>query len=104
MHRRIVTTDKMPPIKEDTKAFSNSCAEPPHNDSAILHSQGPVASATLTTSANFLEAQGYIDLDGSLVGYIDFEGDGEMIGTALNDIYQQVLTASPGMPPHPGRL
>lgn len=59
------------------------------------------AFSTLTTSANFKEAQAYIDLDGSLVGYIDFEGDGAKIGTALNEIYQQVLTASPEMPPIP---
>ncbi len=41
-------------------------------------------------SANFKDAQQYIDLDGSLMGYIDFEGDGEYIGTALNEIYREV--------------
>ena len=56
---------------------------------------------TLSASANFKEAQPYIDLDGSLVGYIDFAGDGAEIGTALNGIYQQLLTASPEIPPIP---
>lgn len=55
----------------------------------------------LSTSASFEEAQPYIDLDGSLVGYIDFQNDGNEIGTALNTIYQQVLEASPEKPPIP---
>jgi len=54
-----------------------------------------------TASANFEEASAHIDLDGSMVGYMDFEGDGQEIGTALNEIYQQVLTSTPEMPPFP---
>ncbi|NBB79825.1 MAG: hypothetical protein GVY36_10320 [Verrucomicrobia bacterium] len=56
---------------------------------------------SLTASANFNEAQAYIDVDGSLVGYIDFEGDGRKIGDTLNEIYAQIVAASPEMPPIP---
>lgn len=54
-----------------------------------------------TVMADFEEAQAYIDLDGSLVGYINFEDDGKKIGAALNEIYQQVQTSTPEMPPIP---
>lgn len=50
-----------------------------------------------TVMADFEEAQAYIDLDGSLVGYINFEDDGKKNGAALNEIYQQVQTRG-----HPG--
>lgn len=54
-----------------------------------------------TLSANFEATSEYIDLDGSMVGYMDFAGDGQEIGSALNDIYQKALAASPEMPPVP---
>lgn len=59
---------------------------------------------TLTSStalANFEEASAHIDLDGSMLGYMNFEGDGLEIGTALNEIYQQILASTPQMPPIP---
>jgi type IV pilus assembly protein PilA len=62
-----------------------------------------IASALLplTTHANFKEASKHLDLDGSLVGYMDFEGDGTEIGTALNSIYEEVTANTPEMPPIP---
>jgi hypothetical protein len=54
-----------------------------------------------SVSANFEAASAHIDLDGSMVGYMDFEGDGQEIGTALNDVYQKLLASSPQMPPIP---
>ncbi len=52
-------------------------------------------------SANFEAASPHIDLDGTMIGYMDFTGDGQEIGTALNDIYVKVVAASPEMPPIP---
>lgn len=54
-----------------------------------------------TAQANFKEASAHLDLDGTLIGYMDFEGDGQEIGAALNDIYQEVITNTPEMPPIP---
>lgn len=54
-----------------------------------------------TASASFEEASAYIDIDGSMVGYMDFEGDGQEIGTALNAIYEQLLASKLGMLPIP---
>jgi len=51
-----------------------------------------------TASASFEEASGYIDIDGSMVGYMNFEGDGQEIGTALNATYEQLLASKPGIP------
>jgi type IV pilus assembly protein PilA len=55
----------------------------------------------ITHSANFHEASTHLDLDGSLVGFIDFEGDGQAIGTSLNTIYQDILANTPEMMPIP---
>jgi hypothetical protein len=55
----------------------------------------------LTSQANFEQTSKHLDLDGSLVGYINFEGDGQEIGTALNDIYQEVTAQTPELPPIP---
>jgi type IV pilus assembly protein PilA len=55
----------------------------------------------MPAAADFKEASAHIDLDGSMLAYIDFEGDGQEIGTALNNIYQQALTATPEIPPIP---
>lgn len=57
--------------------------------------------APLSYAGSFDAASQHIDLDGELVGYIDFEGDGQEIGTALNVIYQKVLAGSPQLPPIP---
>jgi len=57
----------------------------------------PLSSA----SASFEDASAYIDLDGSMVGYMGFEGDGQEIGAELNDIYQKILASRPEMPPIP---
>ncbi|MDQ8194880.1 hypothetical protein QEH59_10615 [Coraliomargarita sp. SDUM461004] len=68
----------------------------------------PLAAAILTllipnspSAASFQDAIPHIDLDGSILGYVNFEDDGQEIGTALNDIYQQVITHTPEMPPIP---
>ncbi|ADE55243.1 hypothetical protein [Coraliomargarita akajimensis] len=52
-------------------------------------------------AASFEDAATHLDTDGSLVGYINFEGDGQEIGSKLTAIYQDVLTANPGMMPIP---
>jgi hypothetical protein len=54
-----------------------------------------------TASASFEEVSPYIDIDGSMVGYMDFEGDGQEIGTALNTIYEHLLASKLGMSPIP---
>lgn len=51
--------------------------------------------------ADFEEASHRIDLDGSFVAYLDFDGDGLEFGTKLNQVYQQALAANPQMPPIP---
>ncbi|TVP80161.1 MAG: hypothetical protein EA353_04595 [Puniceicoccaceae bacterium] len=56
---------------------------------------------TSSASANFADAQAHIDLDGSMIGYIDFAGDGDKIGAALNEIYQEILANTQDMPPIP---
>lgn len=45
-----------------------------------------LASALCTHAGSFIEASKYLDTDGSILGYIDFEGDGEAIGTQLNAV------------------
>ncbi len=51
--------------------------------------------------ASFETASQHIDLDGTMLGYMDFTGDGHEIGTALNDIYTKVIQSQPGIPPIP---
>ena len=70
---------------------------------SLAHSSVAIATILLpsTASASFEEASGYIDIDGSMVGYMNFEGDGQEIGTALNATYEQLLASKPGMPPIP---
>lgn len=60
-----------------------------------------LASALCTHAGSFIEASKYLDTDGSILGYIDFEGDGEAIGTQLNAIYGDALASVPGMMPVP---
>jgi len=59
------------------------------------------AAPILSHASSFEESSKYIDLDGTLVGYLDFDGDGQQIGTALNNIYQELLASTPDMPPIP---
>lgn len=42
-------------------------------------------------AGNYQAATKHLDTDGSLIGYIDFEGDGQQIGTKLNAIYQDLV-------------
>ena len=61
-----------------------------------------IAALSLSCHAgSFDEASKYLDTDGSLVGYIDFEGDGQEIGTQLNAIYTEAIANVPGMMPIP---
>ncbi len=50
---------------------------------------------------SFEETARHLDLDGSLVAYIDFAGDGAEIGGQLNSIYTSVQQSTPEMPPMP---
>ncbi|MGB0415641.1 MAG: hypothetical protein ACPGKS_02195 [Coraliomargarita sp.] len=52
-------------------------------------------------AGSFLEASKHLDTDGSLIGYVNFEGDGEAIGTQLNAIYNDAIGTVPGMMPIP---
>lgn len=52
-------------------------------------------------AGSFTEASKYLDTDGSLVGYVDFEGDGAEIGAKLNSIYSDAIANVPGMLPIP---
>jgi len=52
--------------------------------------------------ASFQETAEYLDLDGaSLVGYIDFSGDGSEIAEKLNVIYRDIAAANPQVLPIP---
>ncbi|MBC2607299.1 hypothetical protein [Pelagicoccus albus] len=52
-------------------------------------------------AGSFKEMSEHLDLDGDFVGFMDFDGDGQMIGEKLNVIYQQVAEANPNVPPFP---
>ena len=47
---------------------------------------------------SFEEASQYLDTDGSLIAFIDFQGDGKELGDQLNAIYQDALSHTQGMP------
>jgi len=58
--------------------------------------------AASLSAASFHEAAEYLDLEGaSLVGYIDFTGDGSEIADKLNVIYRDIAAANPQMLPIP---
>ena len=50
-------------------------------------------------AASFDEAADHLHLGGSLVAFLDFEGDGEAIGTELNTLYRDLQKANPAIPP-----
>lgn len=49
--------------------------------------------------ADFEKASAHIDVDGSMLAYLDFTGDGGEIATALNGIYRKIEDANPQIPP-----
>lgn len=55
----------------------------------------------LLSAHSFEEASQYLDLDGTFVGFIDFDGDGQEIGQKLNSLYQELLVVAPEVPPIP---
>lgn len=59
------------------------------------------ATPILTSAGSFEETSKYLDTDGSLIAYIDFEGDGTEISTKLNSIYQKLLKGGGDIPPIP---
>lgn len=56
-----------------------------------------IAGSLSTQAASFEKASQYLDTDGSLIGYINFEGDGTEIGNELNAIYADAVATIPGM-------
>ena len=65
-----------------------------------------LAALLVWTNANYAEspfeaAAEHLDLDGSVVAFVDFDGDGQEIGEKLNVIYQRFTEANPQMPPIP---
>lgn len=46
-------------------------------------------------AASFKETAKYLDTDGSVIGYIDFEGDGTEIATQLQTLYTELGTVMP---------
>ncbi len=72
----------------------------------MTHTQSilTLAFAALSISAHantFQQTTEHLDLDGSLVAYVDFQGDGAEIGADLNAIYASALQSMPQMPPVP---
>lgn len=59
------------------------------------------AAGLIAQAASFEEMTTHLDTDGTLIGYINFEGDGAEIGTQLNAIYADAMTTIPGMMPIP---
>ncbi|EDY84519.1 hypothetical protein VDG1235_4150 [Verrucomicrobiia bacterium DG1235] len=59
------------------------------------------ASSISLSAGSFQEMAEHLDLDGTLVGYMDFDGDGQEIGEKLNVIYQQFAESNPDVPPFP---
>lgn len=51
--------------------------------------------------SSFDDASEHLDLDGTFVAYMNFDGDGEELGEKLNRVYQELLAANPDMPPIP---
>lgn len=60
-----------------------------------------LAGSITAQAATFKDASKYLDTDGTLLGYINFEGDGQEIGTQLNAIYADATAAIPDMMPIP---
>ena len=52
-------------------------------------------------AASFQKASQHLDTDGSLIGFIDFEGDGKELGEKLNRIYQEILGNTQAIPQIP---
>lgn len=50
---------------------------------------------------SFQEVAEHLDLDGDFVGFMDFDGDGQLIGEKLNVMYQDFAQVVPDMPPFP---
>lgn len=59
------------------------------------------ASSLSLHAGSFKELSKHIDLDGDFVGYMDFDGEGQVLGDKLNVIYQQFAQANPDVPPFP---
>ncbi|MBK1880419.1 hypothetical protein [Pelagicoccus mobilis] len=59
------------------------------------------ASAISLQAGSFKEMSGHLDLDGDFVGYMDFDGEGKVLGDKLNVIYQQFADSNPNVPPFP---
>lgn len=60
-----------------------------------------VVTPNATAAGSFQEMSEHLDLDGSFVGYVDFDGDGQVIGDKLSALYQSVSAANPEVPPIP---
>lgn len=61
-----------------------------------------LGSTSLTFAADsFKETAAHLDLGGTFVGFMDFDGDGQEIGEKLNVIYQEFAAANPNVPPFP---
>lgn len=67
----------------------------------ILSGMSLLAGSLTAQMATFTEATKYLDTDGTLIAYINFEGDGAEIGTELNSIYTDAVTTIPNMMPIP---
>lgn len=55
----------------------------------------------LAHAGSFDTVSKHLDTDGSLIAYIDFEGDGTEISTKLDSIYKKLLEGGGAMPPIP---
>ncbi|MDP4610323.1 MAG: hypothetical protein NWT02_03975 [Opitutales bacterium] len=55
----------------------------------------------LAQAGSFEAVSKHLDTDGSLIAYIDFEGDGAEISTKFNSIYQKLLEGGGSIPPIP---
>lgn len=58
-------------------------------------------SSNASAAGSFQEMAEHLDLDGSFVGFVDFDGDGQAIGDKLSAFYQRVSAANAQVPPIP---
>ncbi len=59
------------------------------------------SSSIAFAGGSFQEVAEHLDLDGDFVGFMDFDGDGQVIGDKLNVVYQDFAQVVPDMPPFP---
>lgn len=62
---------------------------------------GLVSAINIGHAGSFQAASQHLDTDGSLIAYINFDGDGQEISTKLNSIYQKLLAGGGEIPPIP---